>query len=109
MPEDEKVAPTINSIIEQYEGLVRIRHDWSTYRNVVMMRALRAKFDHPVLKLQLLSTGNRTICEHTKRDLYWGDGMEHKNGENNLGRLLMMLRSMYRHLDHLNTPALTVD
>ncbi|CAF4077890.1 unnamed protein product, partial [Rotaria sordida] len=48
-----------------------------------------AKFQqHPKLKQLLLSTGNRTLVEHTINDSYWGDG----SGRNQLGITLMKVR-----------------
>lgn len=45
------------------------------------------------LKQVLLSTGNRDIYEHTKRDSFWGDGGD-GSGENWLGRILMEVRDI---------------
>ncbi|CAF4286504.1 unnamed protein product, partial [Adineta steineri] len=54
-----------------------------------MFRACMAKFtQHPQLKYILLSTGHRTLVEHTKNDSYWGDG-GNGTGQNRLGITLM--------------------
>ena len=94
--EAERKAPTLNSIVQDFEGRVRVRQDWSDRRNEVMMTALAAKFRNPLLRALLLATGDRPIHEHTKRDLHWGDGMEDKNGADVLGQMLTMQRSMAR-------------
>jgi len=93
--EFRKRAPTINSIIEEFHGRVRIRSDWDTHRNTVMMHALRVKFDNPSLQNLLLATGDRSIHEHTMHDLHWGDGMGSCTGADMLGKLQCMLRAMY--------------
>jgi ribA/ribD-fused uncharacterized protein len=70
----------------------KLRRDWDSTRVSVMRTALAAKFEqHLDLRRLLLSTGNRTIVEHTENDDFWGDGGD-GSGENMLGRLLMELR-----------------
>ena len=74
----------------------RLRPDWESAKDGVMMEALRAKFaQHEDLAKILLSTGDRKIVEHTKNDDYWADGGDGK-GRNRLGELLMRLRSELR-------------
>ena len=69
-----------------------LRKDWEKVKEDVMMTALRAKFtQHQKLKELLLSTQNKTIIEHTKKDSYWADGGD-GTGKNRLGVLLMALR-----------------
>jgi len=66
--------------------------EWEYVKEMVMLQALNAKFNqHPQLKTMLLNTKHRHIAEHTKNDLYWGDG-HNKNGKNRLGQLLMQIR-----------------
>jgi N-glycosidase YbiA len=68
-----------------------IRNDWDTYRDDVMRKALRAKFEqNKDLKELLLSTEGRPLYEATT-DPYWGQG-RNKKGKNRLGVLLMELR-----------------
>lgn len=68
-----------------------IRNDWDTYRDEVMRKALKAKFEqNPNLKTLLLSTTGRPLVENTS-DAYWGQG-RNKKGKNRLGLLLMELR-----------------
>lgn len=68
-----------------------IRNDWDTYRDEVMKKALKAKFEQnqPLQEL-LLTTENRPLYEATT-DAYWGQG-RNKKGMNRLGILLMELR-----------------
>lgn len=66
-------------------------------KNDIMLKALRAKFSqHPSLGNQLLATGDRQLIEHTANDNYWGDGGD-GTGANNLGKLLMQVRSELRN------------
>ena len=68
-----------------------IRNDWDTYRDEVMRKAIKAKFEqNSNLKQLLLSTENRGLLEDTN-DAYWGQG-RNKKGKNRLGLLLMELR-----------------
>jgi len=72
---------------------VRIRPDWNTIRDMVMTKALRAKFtQNSTLTKMLLETGQRELAEHTARDRYWGDGGGQGKGQNKMGQLLMQLR-----------------
>jgi ribA/ribD-fused uncharacterized protein len=68
-----------------------IRNDWDTYREEVMKKAIKAKFEqNPNLKQLLASTAPRPLVEDTN-DAYWGGG-RNKKGKNRLGILLMELR-----------------
>jgi ribA/ribD-fused uncharacterized protein len=69
-----------------------IRNDWDTYREEVMKKALKAKFEQNAdLKQLLKSTEGKALVEDTM-DPYWGQG-RNKKGKNRLGLLLMELRS----------------
>ena len=70
-----------------------LRSDWEKVKLDVMYKALLAKFSqHNNLRDMLMKTGNRQLIEHTSRDSYWGDGGD-GHGQNNLGQLLMKVRS----------------
>ncbi len=74
----------------------RQREDWDEIRLNVMREALRQKFDaNPPLKQLLLSTGQRPLVEASEEDAFWGFGPD-REGQNNLGKLLMELREQYR-------------
>lgn len=70
-----------------------LRPDWDTFRLLAMGEILEAKFtQHPDLKLKLIMTNPIELIEGNQwGDTYWGvcKGI----GENNLGKLLMKLRS----------------
>ena len=73
------------------------RSDWESVKDDVMLKALRAKFSdqNPKLLSLLLSTGDKTLIEHTSNDSYWGDGGD-GTGSNKLGQLLMQVQSELR-------------
>lgn len=87
------------------------RRDWAKIKDIVMYRAVRAKFfQHPSLASLLLSTRDAELIEHTAKDEYWGDGGDGR-GKNMLGCILMLVREELRrapatrgvaqHTDHL--------
>ena len=68
------------------------RPDWESVRNLVMWKALQAKFGQSAfLTRELLLTGDARLCEASPFDPYWGLGPD-GTGRNRLGRLLMRLR-----------------
>lgn len=73
-----------------------VRSDWANVKDDVMFKACMAKFQqHHQLKELLLSTGDRTLIEHTTNDSYWGDGGD-GTGTNQLGITLMKIRDRLR-------------
>ncbi len=71
---------------------VKLRDGWDNIRLNVMESILRLKFNLPGLKNLLLATENKYLVESNYwNDTYWGqcNGV----GENNLGKLLMKIRS----------------
>lgn len=78
-----------------------IRGDWHKVKDQIMHDALIAKFSqHEYLRLLLISTGTKTLVEHSEHDVYWGDG-GNGNGLNRLGRLLMTVRTaMAQEIGH---------
>jgi hypothetical protein len=82
-----------NEIISLYlqRGL-RIRPDWESVKDGIMLEALRAKFSqNQHLRSMLLATGEAKIYEASPIDSYWGLGMD-KKGKNRLGLLLEQVR-----------------
>lgn len=72
------------------------RADWPKVKDIVMYRAVRAKFgQHKSLRDLLLSTGDAELVEHTSNDNYWGDGGD-GSGRNMLGCILMLVREEFR-------------
>ncbi|KAH7278822.1 hypothetical protein KP509_38G057400 [Ceratopteris richardii] len=72
-----------------------VRADWEDVKLEVMYKALKAKFSkYSGLRSLLLSTSGTILSESSPCDLFWGAGREGE-GLNNLGRLLMRLRSHF--------------
>jgi ribA/ribD-fused uncharacterized protein len=74
----------------------KLRKDWESVKDQVMLKAVRAKFEqHPELAETLLGTGEAQIIEHTANDRYWGDGGD-GTGKNMLGKILVRVREELR-------------
>jgi N-glycosidase YbiA len=74
---------------------IALRKDWETVKYDIMIDLLRIKFSDPELRRKLLSTGDAKLVEgNTWNDRVWGvvDG----EGQNNLGRSLMLVRAEKR-------------
>lgn len=74
---------------------LNIRDGWDGMKLQVMEDLLRQKFADPELRQKLLATGDAHVEErNTWDDRFWGvcDG----EGENHLGRLLMLIRDELR-------------
>ncbi len=73
-----------------------IREDWDTFRDEVMLKAVRAKFtSHDDLRDLLVGTGKKQLIEASPFDSYWGSGRSGK-GRNRLGEILMQVREELR-------------
>lgn len=71
---------------------IELRSNWNQIRIPLMKIFLVQKFSHPELKKLLLDTGNAELVEGN----YWNDtfwGVCNHIGQNNLGKLLMEVRS----------------
>lgn len=74
-----------------YGRRVALRADWNAVKDGIMEDLLRQKFNNPVYKKLLLSTGDEYIEEgNTHGDTYWGT--VRGKGENRLGKLIMKIR-----------------
>ena len=77
---------------------VPLHANWELVKEEVMKKALLAKFrTHDDLKTLLLNTGKDKLVENAPRDYYWGCGAN-GNGKNRLGKLLMEVREILRHV-----------
>jgi len=77
---------------------ILLREDWNEVRLIIMLQLLRQKFRQPKLGKMLLDTGSDYIVEGNQwHDSFWGVCSCQKckdiQGQNNLGRLLMQVRS----------------
>lgn len=81
----------LNDIIKENPD-ARIRQDWDSVKDNIMMFVVYQKFSqNPHLLEMLISTGNARLVEHTAKDSYWGDG-GNGTGLNKLGNTLMKVR-----------------
>lgn len=89
---------TINQAIDTSISLgIKIRSDWDSVKDSIMMFVLRCKFtQNSQIKNILISTYNSYLIEDSPRDSYWGIG-KNKDGKNMLGQLLMALREELRN------------
>lgn len=75
---------------------VKLRRDWESVKENIMLEAVMAKFtQHDDLRALLLSTNDAKLIEHTENDHYWGDGGDGA-GKNRLGHILMRVREILR-------------
>ena len=69
--------------------------DWDAIRMEVMSDLLIQKFYDPVLRADLLATGDAELIEGNRwNDKFWG--VCKGEGTNKLGQLLMVVRQLYR-------------
>lgn len=75
--------------------------DWEEKKIRIMTEIVREKFNqNPILKKRLLETGEEEIVEgNTWHDEFWG--ISYGIGQNNLGKILMMLRHEFRELSEI--------
>jgi ribA/ribD-fused uncharacterized protein len=67
--------------------------NWNNKKLAVMEAILRAKLDqHQEVRDALIRSGNEEIAEDSPTDNFWGRGKD-GNGENQLGKLWMKIRS----------------
>ena len=68
-----------------------LREDWEEVKYQVMLNCTRNKYTDPVLKQMLLDTSDKYLEEtNWWNDQYWG--VCKGNGQNNLGKILMIVR-----------------
>lgn len=73
---------------------VTMRQDWDCVKYGVMRIALEQKFKIPELRQMLIDTGDAFLQEgNSWSDKVWGVCLKTGVGENNLGKLLMEIRS----------------
>lgn len=82
-----RTSPT-PKIAKERGRKITLRKDWESVKEMVMLKALKAKFtQHTKLKEVLLSTGDAKLHEDSPKDMYWG-----VKGKDRLGILLMIVR-----------------
>jgi ribA/ribD-fused uncharacterized protein len=72
---------------------IKVRSDWNDVKLGIMEDLVRQKFSGPLLKEQLLSTGDEELQEGNRwGDKFWGVDLKTGEGENHLGKILMKIR-----------------
>lgn len=86
-------APTPNAA--KFAGRrVTMRPDWDQIRLTAMQEVLTSKFSHPDLAAKLVATGDAELIEGNYwNDTFWGVNLRTGDGQNWLGRLLMLQRA----------------
>ncbi len=74
---------------------IAMREDWDVVKLSIMERVVRAKFtQNPHLAKYLVETGDAELIEGNRwRDVFWGVHLPTGEGENNLGKILMKIRT----------------
>lgn len=77
---------------------VKLRSDWEAVKDDIMLNIIRAKFlQNQCLAKMLVDTGTAYLCEgNTWGDSYWG--VCNGNGQNKLGKFLMVVRDELAHM-----------
>jgi len=82
----------ISAVEAKREGRkLSLRPDWEEVKIKILTDLIKLKFQIPDLRQRLLSTNNEELVEgNTWNDTFWGvcNGI----GQNNLGKILMMIR-----------------
>jgi len=75
-----------------------VREDWEDIKLKVMFDVLRLKFyQHSYLIKDLIKIEGIIVEYNYWKDTYWGYDYNLKQGENNLGKLLMLLRDAFKN------------
>jgi ribA/ribD-fused uncharacterized protein len=96
---DREYIATINNAgkAKQYSRRLILRDGWDSMRVNVMLDIVSIKFRHEDLSNALVNTGNEELVEGN----YWGDTFWGQSpigtGQNNLGKILMEIRSEKLH------------
>jgi len=76
---------------------ILLREDWEKFKVNAMKIVLKNKFHVYELREMLLETKDEKLVEgNTWNDIFWGIDIKTGKGENNLGKLLMEVRSECR-------------
>lgn len=73
---------------------VKLRLDWENIKIDVMTECVRYKFSKEPLRSKLMKTGDKVLIEgNWWKDCFWGVDINTGIGENNLGKILMKIRT----------------
>ncbi|MCZ2224285.1 MAG: NADAR family protein [Chitinophagales bacterium] len=79
---------------KKHSRAISIREDWEEVKFSIMENLCRQKFNKSPFKEKLLATGNEEIVEgNLWNDKVWGFCLKTGEGQNNLGKIIMKIRS----------------
>jgi ribA/ribD-fused uncharacterized protein len=94
----ETIIDMTPSQVKKWGQKVNLREDWEDVKLEIMYEICYSKFEHnDILKQKLLDTGDRFLIEANNwNDSFWGYDVKKKQGENNLGKILMKVRDILK-------------
>lgn len=73
---------------------ILLKDDWDKIKISVMEECLRQKFSKEPYRTKLIETGDKYIQEGNRfNDRFWGVCLRTNKGDNNLGKLIMKIRT----------------
>lgn len=94
VPERKYIASFSPISAKKVSRRINMRTDWSEVKVDIMYQLLKRKFTDFALREKLLATGDKYLEEtNWWGDTFWGVDFKTKEGENQLGKLLMRVRS----------------
>lgn len=96
--EADRVSKMTAREVKNWGQKVSLRPDWEEVKYDIMLSCIFMKFFlHKELRKQLFYTGDRELIELNHwGDLYWGKDFKTFSGENNLGKILMKIREVFK-------------
>lgn len=80
--------------VKRQSRKVKLREDWEHVKKSVMLFCLEQKYNQEPYKSKLIATGDEYIQEgNTWGDKYWGIDLRTGHGQNNLGLMIMNIRT----------------
>lgn len=82
---------------------IRLIGDWNNIKLNIMRDCIEQKFEQEPYRTKLLKTGNEYIQEGNMwNDKYWGFCLKTNKGENNLGKLIMVMHDKLKEEEYDN-------
>ena len=80
--------------IKRNSKSIKVKDNWKDIKLSIMEDCIRKKFSQEPYRTKLLNTGNEFIQEgNLWYDTFWGVDLRTNKGENNLGKIIMRIRS----------------
>jgi ribA/ribD-fused uncharacterized protein len=96
--DEEYILSSSNpGVAKRRAKMIHLREEWEDIKVGIMHNLLQRKFKNPILRKNLLATGNKILQEGNRwYDTFWGIDLRTGLGENNLGKLIMQVRDEIR-------------